>query len=354
VVDVSGSVAFPDQQTMMRFVVQFVLAVEANIKDFRFGVVIFGITGGTGLTKWFNTTEWGTQVDYRNGPFGNGASTATEVALGLQQLKYGCIECNSVNASWSQLEFLYTLTYDGGYTPTWDGLDMAKDEYDLHGDPTVPGRFIVLITDGIPNTGTPQCSVVSDTVACGAVLNQTALAASLAKQGTLLLTVGMNLDNSTQALMVKWASEPKAILAVPSTDYSKLGALIPKFLSLLCPVGTGNNCLPQGAVGVDISGTGFLNTNTLFCRFLRNQEAPSADLTMRAIWKNSSFITCPLPVVVWYPQDEWTLEYTQDGRGYYLGTKFKYGAACNNARAQVHLGFGIFLPLLLVLVSKQL
>jgi hypothetical protein len=137
----------------------------------------------------------------------------------------------------------------------------------------------------------------------------------------------MNLNNGTQTLMYQWASEPKAILTVPNTDYSKLGELIPKLLSVLCPAGVGIDCLKEDATSVDISGTGFLNTNALSCRYFRQGEAPTADHTTRAIYVNSTLITCPLPTENWFP-GEWTLEYTQDGRGYYKGATFKTGTLC--------------------------
>jgi hypothetical protein len=203
---------------------------------------------------------------------------------------------------------------------------MTKAEYDLRGDPTVPGRFIVLITDGIPNDNNPFCGNVTD-ASCAGVLAKTATAVALAKNGTLLLTVGMNLNGGTETLMYQWASEPKDILTVPSTDYSKLGELIPKLLSVLCPAGEGIECISEDATSIDIKGTGFLNTNTLFCRYFRENEAPTADHTTVAIWVNSTLITCPLPTKNWFT-GEWTLEYTQDGRGFYPGAKFKYGNLC--------------------------
>jgi hypothetical protein len=328
VLDVSGSVALKDQQTMMRFVVQFMIAVEANIKEAKFGVVIFGIAGGTGQTKWYNDTDAGGSVKYVNGPFGNGLTTSTELMLRLSPLKYNCAECTPVNASWSQLEMLYYITYAGSLTPTWDGMNSSKNEYDFRGDPAVPGRFIVLITDGIPNDGGcgPTALVASPECNCSVTLANWFV--GLAKNGTLLLTVGMNLRNDTQGLLISWASEPKNILSIPNTDYGQLAALIPKLLAVLCPAGAGIDCLAEDATSVSIAGAGFLNTGALLqCRYFRENEAPTADHTTQAQYVNSSLIICPLPTENWFP-GEWTLEYTQDGRGYYKGAKFKYGTLC--------------------------
>jgi len=327
VLDVSGSVAPQNQQTMMRFVVQFMIAVEANVGSARYGVVIFGIPAGTGQNKWFDETEWGGPVFPETGPFGNGKSPSSELALRLDHLKYDCTECDVVNKSFSQMQYMYTLTYNGANTPTWDGLDMARAEYDNNGDPTVPGRFIVLITDGVPNDGNPQCNDVTDNATCGAVVAKTDIAVAAAKNGTLLLTVGMNLNNSTQTLMFRWSSEPKDILTVPSTDYGQLAGLIPGLLAVLCPGGAGLDCISDSATSIDIKGANFLKTTTLACRYFRDGEAPTADHTTAAIWVNSTLITCPLPTANWFP-GAWNLEYTQDGRGFYPGAKFKTGTLC--------------------------
>jgi len=147
------------------------------------------------------------------------------------------------------------------------------------------------------------------------------------RNGTLLLTVGMGLDAATQPLMKLWASDPKDILAVPSTNYAELGVLIPKLLSVLCPAGTGLNCLVSGATEVNITGAGFLNTKTLQCSFFRDGETQEPDHTTQAVWVNSSLIICPLPTTNFFP-GTWHLNYTQDGRGFYAGATFNYGTLC--------------------------
>jgi len=98
-------------------------------------------------------------------------------------------------------------------------------------------------------------------------------------------------------------------------------------LSVLCPAGQGINCLASGATSVDISGSGFLNTKTLSCRFFRDGESPTPDHTTQAIFVNSTLITCPLPTANFFP-GQWNLQYTQDGRGFYDGATFKYGTLC--------------------------
>jgi hypothetical protein len=158
-------------------------------------------------------------------------------------------------------------------------------------------------------------------------LNKTDLAVGLAKNGTLLLTVGLNLAPNAQPLMFRWASEPKQLLTVASTDYSKLDSLIPQLLSVLCPAGAGIDCLPEDATSIDITGVGFLNTVALSCRYFRDGEEPTADHTTKAIWVNSTLITCPIPTENWF-SGEWNLQYTQDGRGYYDGARFKTGTLC--------------------------
>lgn len=325
VLDVSLSVAREDQVTLMRFAVQFMMAVEANIKDARFAVMAFGIVGGSTASKFYDTTEWGGPMISQTGPWGNNISSSTEKVLGLDYLRYNCTECRKINQSWSQLEMLYTIQYAGALTPTWDGLNLAKTEYDTRGDKTVPGRFIVLITDGIPNSGTPQCSYVEQP-SCADSLNKTDAAIALAANGTLVLTVGVNLADDTQPLLIRWASEPKDTLAIPDVDYGKLQSLIPKLLAVLCPAGTGIDCLPADATMLNIVGQNFLNASALACRFYRDNESPDVAKNVKAILINNSTIQCPLPEE-FFP-GSYILEYTQDGRGYYEGARFKYGTVC--------------------------
>lgn len=333
VLDVSSSVALVDQQTLMRFTVQFMVQVEKNVKDARFGVVIFGINHAdtTQSEKSFNMAPFGGGTTVINGPMGNRKPVGTEVALSLDRLRYNCTECGQANAAgnFSQLQYMWSLQYLGYLTPTWDGLDMAKEEYDSSGDPTVPGRFIVLLTDGIPNDANCQPSDFNSTD-CIRSINYTDTAVASATNGTLLLTVGMGLTPTTQPLMTRWASAPKDVLAVPSTDYDKLQLLIPKILSVLCPAGAAVDCLPEGATDVDIIGSEFnifLNTPTLGCRFFRDNEDPYASSRYtRAQWMNNTWIKCPLPTD-FFP-GTWNLQYTIDGRGYYDGAKFKFGTVC--------------------------
>jgi hypothetical protein len=128
--------------------------------------------------------------------------------------------------------------------------------------------------------------------------------------------------------MVGWASEPRSILSIPDTNFAQLPTLIPKLLAVLCPAGAGIDCLAEDATSVDITGVGFLNTGpSLLCRYFRENEEPTADHTTRALWVNSTLISCPIPTENWFP-GEWTLEYTQDGRGFYPGAKFKTGTLC--------------------------
>lgn len=330
VLDVSSSVALADQNTLMRFTVQFMVEVEKNVKDAKFAVIIFGIQNANGnARKTFFTQPFGGGTITLTGPLGNRLSVGTETALSLDRLHYNCTECWIVNTSFSQLQYMWTLEYGGSLTPTWDGLNMAKGEYDLHGDPTVPGRFIVLLTDGVPNDN--QCySSDFNSSDCVRALNKTALAVANATNGTLLITVGMNLNAATQPLMTQWASEPKDILAIPSTDYSQLQLLIPKLLAVLCPAGAAVDCLAEGATEVDIIGSDnniFLNTPTLGCRFYRDTEdAAASSRYTKAVLMNSTWIKCPLPSE-FFP-GTWNLQYTIDGRGYYDGAKFKFGTVC--------------------------
>jgi len=176
-------------------------------------------------------------------------------------------------------------------------------------------------------TEPPKCCNVLDNATCGPSLALTQTAVTAATNGTLLITVGMGLDSATKPYMILWASEPKNILAVPTADYGVLQSLIPKLLSVLCPAGAGINCLAADATSVDISGSGFLNTKTLACRFFRDGESPTPDHTTQAIFVNSTLITCPLPTANFFP-GQWNLQYTQDGRGFYTGATFKYGTLC--------------------------
>jgi len=324
VLDVSASVQLPNQQTMMRFVAQFMIAVEENVFQARFGVVIFGIAGSGTDVEHFDAQPFGGTYTKFGAPIGNGQPTSTVLLLGLDSLRYNCTECGMVNKSWSQLEMMQTIGFNGNLTPTWDGLDLGKEEYETHGDPTVPGRFIVLVTDGIPNilncytVGTPQCAL-SVQLADDAV--------NATKNGTLLITVGMGLDANTQPLMISWASDPKDILAIPSTNYSALKALIPQLLAVMCPAGQAIDCLPDGVDHIDIKGVGFLNTGLLACRFFRDGESPTPAHTTRGQFINSTLIRCPLPTQDWFP-GQWNLQYTRDGRGYYKAAKFKTGTLC--------------------------
>jgi hypothetical protein len=326
VLDVSASVAISNQQTMMRFVAQFMIGVEMNVMAARYGVVIFGIRGSGTNSEHYDATPFGGSYYSFNPPIGNGQGSSTTVLLGLDFLKYDCVECAKVNSSWSQLEMMQTVGFAGNLTPTWDGLTMGKDEYESHGDPTVPGRFIVLVTDGIPNID--QCYVIG-TPACDLSVLLADEAVNATKNGTLLITVGMNLDSNTQPLMIAWASDPKDILAIPSTDYSQLKLLIPKLLPYICPAGTGVNCLPDGADHIDVSGVGFLNTGHLMCRYFRDGESPTPSRTTVGQYINATLIRCPIPTQDWFT-GTWNLEYTRDGRGYYKGPRFKFGTLCKS------------------------
>lgn len=333
VLDVSGSVSASQQVTLMRFTVQFMVEVEKNVKDARFAVVIFGIESANtaAAKKTFNTQPFGGPTITFDGPLGNRLPVGSELTLGLDRLRYNCTECRAVNANFSQLQYMWTLAYDGDLTPTWDGLDMAKAEYDNKGDQTVPGRFIVLLTDGVPNAG--GCGPVYNAAAAACIrdVGRTDEAVANATQGTLLITVGIRLDqNETRDLMVRWASAPRDILAIPDADYSVLPQLIPKLLSVLCPAGSAVDCLAEGATDVDIIGSEsnvFLNTPTLGCRFFRDNEDPEASSRYtKATLMNATWIKCPLPSE-FFP-GTWNLQYTIDGRGYYDGAKFKFGTVC--------------------------
>jgi hypothetical protein len=319
----------------MRFVVKFMIAVEQNIKDARFGIVIFGVMPDNQLNgdypsprptnKWYNATEWGSPSKFVNGPTGSG--TQSELMLALDHLRYNCTECAAVNSSWSQLEMMYTLTYAGSLTPTWTGLGLGKTEYDTRGDPAVPGRFIVLVTDGIPNNN--NCLDVSQVNECAFSLKETAAAVNRTKNGTLLITVGLNLTNGTQNLMVQWASEPKNILALPDTNYSTLDSKIAQLLAVMCPAGKGIECLGVDDTTITLTGQGFLNVSgsDLQCRYYRESEDPRTYRFTQGQHINSTMLICPIPQDNWYP-GEWTLEYTQDGRGFNPGAKFKTGTLC--------------------------
>jgi len=333
VLDVSGSVAAGDQRTQMRFVVQFMIQVEQNVKDARFGVVIFGIALDSAnpavVNKYFDGSQIGGTDRQLAGPYGNRVDPAsTELLLGLDHLSYNCTNCTIPN--WSQLEMMYTVRYSGAQTPTWDALKMVKSEYDRVGDPTVPGRFIVLVTDGVPNDS--NCGVPFVDASCASPLNKTSIEVNNTKQGALLLTVGMNLagpdKNGTRYLMTLWASNPKDILAIPNTDYAALNALIPKLLAVLCPSGKGIDCVEDGVTSIDVVGQGFLNTGTIYCQYTRENEAVTAEHTTKGTWVNSTLIQCPIPTENWF-SGEWTVRYTLDGRGYYDGAKFKYGTVCH-------------------------
>jgi len=329
--DVSGSVCLGNQRTQMHFVVEFMVAVEQNILDARFGVVIFGIQAWSSSSQnpheFLDGTLIGTNDYSVNGPYGNAVSPAyTQLFLGLDHLHYNCTECVT-NHSWSQLEMLWTVRYNGAQTPTWDALNMVKLEYTNHGDPNVPGRFIVLVTDGVPNDG--SCNVPFVDPCCDIPVNLTDIAVNGTKQGALLITVGMNLagNNWTEYLMTLWASAPKNILAIPSTNYSALKTLIPKLLAVMCPAGVGINCIPNDATAVTIVGSNFLNTGILDCQFTRPGEVPTPDHTTAGTWVNSSVIICPLPTANFFT-GQWTCKYSLDGRGYYDGTSFNYGNVC--------------------------
>lgn len=328
VLDVSGSVYRPDQQTMMRFTTQVMVAVERNVKDARFGAVVFGINAAdtNQSRKSFDMTPFGSNTTLVfNGPLGNRKTVGSETILGLDHLRYNCTECAAVNSSFSQLQYMWTIGYDGGLTPTWDGLDMATDTFTTQGDPTVDGRFVVLITDGVPNDS--NCYPPNfNSSSCITSINATDMAVARATRGTLLFTVGMNLNNDTQPLMVRWASSPKEIMAIPSTDYSLLTSLIPKFLNVMCLSGSALDCPPAGGV-VEIRGQ-FLNTAMLACRFFPDGQQPTLAPVQAAVYVNSTVIKCPLPANI--TSGIWVVQFTVDGRGYYEGAKFKFGTACAN------------------------
>lgn len=360
VIDVSGSVNRANQKTLLRFTVKFMIEIEKNIAEAKFGVVIFGISGeGSGFpnfqgdppaSKWFNRSEFG-EPNFQsfNGPYGDGNSTSSELLLSLAKLQKNCTECALAGRpTWSQLDFMYSIVYNGALTPTWSGLAFAKENYLQRGDPMVPGRFIVLLTDGVPNDGSCVTPVQEPyQTPCVRPINLTDTAVIETKNGTLLLTVGMELENSTKRLMTQWASEPKDVLAVPSAQYSKLGELIDKILPIMCPAGKSVDCLAEDATFIDIEGR-FLNTTTLKCRFFRDGESPTPAHTTKAqlivtvtsknttdpttnitVTKNETktALRCPIPTENWFP-GEWNLEYTQDGRGYYKGARFKTGTLC--------------------------
>jgi len=90
--------------------------------------------------------------------------------------------------------------------------------------------------------------------------------------------------------------------------------------------------LAADATAVTIVGKNFLNTSNLACRFFRDGEAPTADHTTLATFiangtDGTSELICPLPTLNFFP-GEWNLQYTQDGRGFYDGARFKYGTLC--------------------------
>jgi hypothetical protein len=335
-IDVSGSVADNNQDSMFTFTDYLIVEVEKNIKDGRYGVVVFGIEGrNLGPNEFF--TGNGMNNFGIPGPYGNGVNPAsTTVFVGLEHLGYNCTECFNVTSritnytgNFSQLEMLYNVKFNGWLTPTWDAIDMVRKEFTTNGDPTVPGRFVILLTDGVPNAG--SCNPTDDLTSpgCVPVVNRTNTSVvGLKKDGALVITIGFQLLNQTAALLVEWASEPRDILAITG-DYDKLNDLVPKLLAIMCPLSKGSPCLEAGADHVDIEGSGFLNTGLQRCRFTREGKTFLPQHETGGKYVSSTVLRCPLPTTDDFFPGTWSVNYTQDGRGYNFGNSFKYGTVCN-------------------------
>lgn len=310
-IDVSGSVIASDQQIEREFIAALMVEVEKNVAEAKFSTVVFGAT-----QKWKDKDK--IQPDYAI------ARPFTEELFSLSK-----IAINETTQR-TQLDVLVDTAYSGTITPTVEAMEMIQEQIETTSDPTVPTRFVLLITDGVPNDGVNTCSPPEACSQYGQFtpeINRTTEWIDWIKaNGTLVMTVGVNLDPAYFDLMYQWASEPRNdTLAQPEMAFEELNELIAKILKLLCPFTNETApCLEADATYFEFKGEGFLKTEYLACNFTDVEYGEQYEGTVQYISSNQ--INCLFPTE-FFP-GEYDASYTIDGRGYSEPISFKYGTVC--------------------------